>query len=612
MEVLTPISSIASFSRVTDVCSELGSERLPLYNYAMHLYTILILVLATALAPTLARADTLLAQYFRLLDAGVSRVEAKLKAMPNANLATLESQPGWRPFPHAVLPPAVLYTRQHPDNPRYHDPRMLQLALRIGDLLAGEGKSGGFTPRLDSHRDTYMWLEAYRLLEGELGPERKERWKRGIQANIAELVEGTRQRQDRAWYAAPFIGTSSNHYSLWASTLYLGGRVLGVKEWEEMGREILRRFVLEEQAPDGYWGEHSTAGPTIGYNYLTLSGIALYGEISKDPDVLAALRRATNFHKNSTFLDGTPIDVFNDRNRYWSVSPWGHFAFSHFPDGRGYAAFLTSFFDPQSISMEALGRIAQNAIYYHEGPSEAPPQQQASYAYRMSVPAGVRKTGPWQVALSGMIDTQARTNQFFLDRQGHVSIFHQKAGLIISGANSKRQPELATFTEGVGGETVHMPMSSRLQMSEKRDRLSLAYNTFFADLYVDPPSANELDFRFNVYSRGTPAPDSKLTLQLVLTPGETLVTGTGRSFTVGAEPINLSGSEIGGVLKHHGWTLALDPSVRLQWPVYPHNPYANKPETNPRRAVAILVAPLNLKPKGRVREQEIGFKLTAH
>lgn len=577
----------------------------------MHLHTILILLLATASAPSLLLADTLPARYFRLLEAGVSRVETRLNAVPSADLATLESEPGLRPFPHAILPPAVLYTKKHPDNPHYHDPHMLNLALRIGDLLVGKGKDGGFEPRFDGHRETYMWLEAYRLLEKDLGPERRERWKQGLQASIAKLVEGTRQRQDRAWYAAPFIGTSSNHYSLWASTLYLGGRVLGIKEWEEMGREILRRFILEEQAPDGYWGEHSRSGPTIGYNYLTLTGIALYGEISKDPDVLSALRRATDFHKNSTFLDGTPIDVFNDRNRYWSVSPWGHFAFSHFPDGRGYAAFLTGFFEPQTISLEALGRIAQNALYYHEGPSEAPPQQRSLYSYRMSVPAGVRKAGPWQIALSGIIDTQAPTNQFFLDRQSHVSIFHQKTGLIFSGANSKRQPELATFVAEVAGETVHMPIGSRLLMSEDRDRLSLAYPTFFTDFYVEPPTANELDFRFNVYSRGTPAPDSKLTLQLVLTPGETLVTGTGRSFTVGAESINLSGSEIGGILKHHGWTLSVDPTARLQWPVFPHNPYANKPETSLRRAVAILVVPLNLKPKGRVREQEIGFKLTA-
>jgi hypothetical protein len=64
-----------------------------------------------------------------------------------------------------------------------------------------------------------------------------------------------------------------------------------------------------------------------------------------------------------------------------------------------------------------------------------------SYMHRMEVPAGIRKTGPWQVALSGIIDRQAINSRFYLDRQGHISVFHQKAGLIITGANSKSQPE---------------------------------------------------------------------------------------------------------------------------------------------------------------------------
>ena len=51
---------------------------------------------------------------------------------------------------------------------RYRDPAMLALAVRIGDLLATENEKGTFTPRLDSNWDTYMWLEAYRLIETDL------------------------------------------------------------------------------------------------------------------------------------------------------------------------------------------------------------------------------------------------------------------------------------------------------------------------------------------------------------------------------------------------------------------------------------------------------------
>jgi hypothetical protein len=559
-------------------------------------------------------AEGLPGRYFQLMEAGAGTVESRLNAEPGVDLKKLESQPGWRHFPYAILAPAVLYVKQHRDNPRHHDRRMFDLAVRIGDLLADESEKGTYEPRLDSDWDTYMWLEAYRLLESELGAERRARWKREIEKNIALLVEDARDRLDFPWYNSPYIGTSPNHYALWAANLYLGGRVFGNKEWEELGRVILRRYAMVEQTPDGYWGEHSRSGPTPGYNHLTLSAVALYWEHSRDQDVLPALRRATNLHKHSTFLDGTPIDVLDDRNRYRGVSAWAHFAFTNFPDGRGYAAFLTSFFQPKTLMVDQLGRLAQDALYYREGKTEAAPQQLPAYSYQMNIPAGVRKAGPWQVALSGIIDTQAINSRFYLDRQGHLSIFHEKAGLIVTGANSKRQPELATFSETLMGRVVHMPLSSRLQMKDAHDRLSLAYNTFFSDLYVLPPSAEGLSFHFVITGRGTPAADPKLTLQLCLKAGETLETGAGRKIPVSAEKIELGPSDLGGSIRHHGWTLTLGDAARLVWPVYPHNPYTDGPETSLERAVAALSVPLSVKPQRgkyvRPREQEIAFKLS--
>jgi hypothetical protein len=491
---------------------------------------------------------------------------------------------------------------------------MLALALRIGDLLAGESEQGTYEPRLDSDWDTYMWLEACRLLEGELGEERRARWRREIQKNIALVVEDARDRLEFPWYNSPYIGTSPNHYALWAANLYLGGRVFANPDWESLGRRILRRFALVEQTPDGYWGEHSRSGPTIGYNHLTLSAVALYFEHSQDGEVLPALRRATDFHKHYTFLNGTPVDVINDRNRYWDVSAWAQFAFTHFPDGRRYAEFLTEFFRPETLTIDQLGRLAQDALYYHAGPAVPIPQDLPGYSHQMQVPAGIRKRGPWQVCLSGLIDTQAINSQFYLDRQGHVSVFHQKAGLIVTGANSKRQPELATFSEKLLGQVVHMPLSSRLQMSEPEDRLSLAFNTFFSDLYVRAVSDAELSLRFVISGRGRPAEDPRLTLQLCLNAGEALETGAGRKVMLGAERIELEPADLGGWIRHHGWTMKLDPGARLVWPLYPHNPYANAPETSLRRAVAALSAPLRLKAQPgryvRPREQELSFTVT--
>jgi hypothetical protein len=68
--------------------------------------------------------------------------------------------------------------------------------------------------------------------------------------------------------------------------LYLAGRVFHNPEWEQLGARVMHRFVTEEQTPDGYWGEHSDAGPRTGYNTLTLTGVALHWEHSRDAAAL--------------------------------------------------------------------------------------------------------------------------------------------------------------------------------------------------------------------------------------------------------------------------------------------------------------------------------------
>lgn len=565
---------------------------------------VLLLWLGAGAAP----GEPLPGGYYKLLEAGIQKIEAKLNAEPGADLKTIESGPVWRHFPHAVLPPAVLFKRNTGNR------RLLDLAIKVGDLAAAEDEQGRYESRLDSHRDTYMWLEAYRLLEPQLGAERRARWRRCLEGKVATLQRMSAPLVDFPWYNSPYIGTSPNHFSLWASTMFLAGKVFGNREWVELGARILHRFAALEQTPDGYWGEHSRSGPTTGYNHLTLTAVGLYQEHSRDPEALEALRRATAFHSHYTYPDGHPVETINDRNRYWELNPWGHFAFSHFPEGRGYAEFLTRLQNPEWMSVETLGRLAQNALYYHAGPTSPAPPERPRYSHQMSVPAGIRKTGPWVVCLSGLIATQTPFSQWYLDRQGHLSVFHHKTGLIVTGANSKRQPELATFLERIKGQVFHLPLSSRLQMTDSQDRLSMAYNQFFVDIETSPPSTEETEFRVWITGKG-PAPEQALlNLQLCLKAGEELETGTGRRIKLSAEPLEISAQELGGLVRHHGWTLKTDPAARLVWPVYPFNPYRNGPETRVEQAVGALSVPLRLNPQPgryiRSREQEIRVTLS--
>ena len=547
------------------------------------------------------------ARYFQLLESAVSIVEKRMAAEPAPTLASLESQPGWSHFPNAILIPAVLYTKSHPANKHYGDANLLQLAVRIGDFLASEQEKSNYSKRGDSDWDTYMWLEAYRILEKKLGEQRRLRWKKVLLEELALLEPKLLKRLDYPWYNAPFIITSPNHYAIYASALLVGGHVFDKPDWVKMATKVLHRFCVHEQAADGFWGEQSQAGPTTGYDYLTETQIAVYWEYSKDPEALNALRRSTDFHKYYTYPDGIPVETINDRNRYWEVSMWGHFGFSHFPDGRRYAAFLTSHFpfdgviDSHGANIQSFGRIAQNALYFHEGKTALIPQDQTNYSHSMKIPAGIRKTGPWVVTYSGIIAPLVSFNNFFLDRQGNISVFNQKTGVILSGANSKRQPELATFTEVIGTDSIHLPVSTYFNMSEQSDRLALAYNVFFATIDVPKPSDKQLKFRIaTTYKYGDAV--SELNLQLTLKPGQALETGAGQKIILGEDKIEWGDAELGGWIKHNGWIMQIPVGMRLSWPVYPFNPYRDKPETELSRAIGRLSIPL------KYEDQEFQFE----
>jgi hypothetical protein len=560
-----------------------------------------------------ASAAELPGDYFKLLAAEVKAIESD---------ASLKSNPG------AMLAAAVLYTKQHAANPSFSDKKKLDLALALGDLYAGQAEKDTADNKQDYEWEIHFWLDTYRLLDKELGPERRARWKREIDKIVRWFAVQVEGRLDFPRYQGPYIHTSTNHLSIFASTVYLAGRVLANKEWETLGARALHRLAAEEQTADGYWGEFTDNGPAAGYNYLTMCSVALYYEHSQDKAALEALRRATDFHKHFTWPDGTPVETINGRNRHWGVSAWGHFGFTHWPDGRRYAAFLADFFMAGKLASRNLGRIAQSALYYHEGATAPIPQEQARFAYQMKVNAGIRKTGPWTVCLSGLIDTPI-DSQFTLDRQSHVSIYHEKLGLIVTGANSKRQPELATFLDKSKDRITTIPLSSRLRMSpsplpspaggegtDKGDRLGLGYSTFFAEAEVPTPTAERMPFRFAITETApNRLQDAQLNLQLCLKAGEALETAKTK-IALDEKRIELGPEEIGGWIRHHGWTLRVDPAARLVWPVLPFNPYRNAPETELRYAVGVLSVPVKVAPPAegafKWRRGAIAFALEAN
>ena len=142
------------------------------------------------------------------------------------------------------------------------------------------------------------------------------------------------------------------------------------------------------------------------------------------------------------------------------------------------------------------------------------------------------------------------------------------------------------------------------------DRLSLAYNTFFADLEVPEPSPQQVAFRFVVTEMGR-VEEAQLAIQLVLRPGEVLETGVTR-VVLGLDRVELGPDDVAGVIRHRGWSLRVDSPARLVWPVFPYNPYANAPETSLGLAVGVLTVPIRPQDVGgRFRKQDVRFVLEA-
>ena len=105
------------------------------------------------------------------------------------------------------------------------------------------------------------------------------------------------------------------------------------------------------------------------------------------------------------------------------------------------------------------------------------------------------------------------------------------------------------------------------------------------------PSADQLKFTINTTYKLDSAV-SFMNIQLMLIAGKTLETGAGRKIVLGEETIDWGDAELGGWIKHNGWTLMIPTGMHLSWPVLPFDPYKNRPEKELSRAIGRLYVPL--------------------
>ncbi len=462
---------------------------------------------------------------------------------------------GWCPINQDVIYPlATLYVA--PDSPQRGSSRLLEVVCRAGDALRdfqypdgqvefikADGSKWGPTYMCWTN---YAWLEAYALVREELGQERRRRWEEGL-----TLAHDGQARE--------IANGHVHNIPTWkAMSCVRAGRIFGRDDWQEAGRAMIAHTVAAQHEA-GYWAEHG--GPSTLYNLTYVHALGLYYVLTDDASVLPALQAATEFHETFTYPDGAVVETVDGRVKYHDrVSQFAWPAFSLFPDGRSHVRHLIERFNPRrdADSMQG-GSLASSYWHLQDGPERPCLLDQTSFTRRVRDWALVSRQGPWFACLSAFVcpPVNSRWGQ---DRQSFISLWHEEAGLLIGGGNSKIQPEWSTFSAGGrfmpdSGELTDQGIA--LQYGDVRCALQVA----LADAEATITARAEKGLALH-------------NLVLNMKRGQRLRTAAGMDVTLGGEALALGTARLGEWLQFGDCRLSLPHGAELHWPTYAYNPYA--------------------------------------
>lgn len=498
---------------------------------------------------------------------------------------------------NVILPLAIAWAHEDPKNPFYHRADVLAAIVRGGDALIPAQDANGkwLFLKKDGSKwgQIYMpwtysrWIRAYQIVREAMTAEARERWDRALTlgyTGIAQEVAGTK--------------TLANIPVHHAMGLLFASQVFHRPEWEKISRDFMHR-AIGEQHPDGYWSEH--VGPVINYGFVYIDAIGIYASASGDRDMIEPLRRAALFHGHFTYPDGTEVETVDERNPYASSVTRGIVGFVLTPEGR------THFSHQMEKGKGPLPADNAAALlqWGQEGAGAAGNDTAHDFDFRLSQnAAAVRRRGPWFFVVSAMTAPLA-PRRWIQDRQNFISIYHERAGLIVGGGNTKLQPLWSNFTSGdvstfrhrAGDENPnfqpppgvqHIPTKAALLDGDDLG-LDLDYSGHHAQIRLHVVDADHLDY--------TITGDEALTAHLTLLPkltsplrvaGTTIPAAKLKTTSVAWSP-----EQAGSWLSHGQLRLTLPASTHVDWPVVPHNPYTKDGHAAPAEGRIVLTAPVS-------------------
>ncbi len=465
------------------------------------------------------------------------------------------------------------------DNPYHRDPDILEIAGRAGDAVRDFQDPEGrveFVKR-DGSRwgKTYMcwtnyaWLEAFALLREYFDDERRERWEEGLTLAHDGQAEELRSRD------------GVHNIPTWkAMSCWRAGEVLGREDWQEAARQHIPQ-VVEAQKPGGFWPEHG--GPTTGYNRVYLHALGLYHIFSGDDSVLPAIERATDFHQTFTWPDGSDIKVIDGRTKYSpTISLTGLVSMTLTPQGRRYARYLFELpHFARSLQNTVTSHLSSLYHHMHAGDEEPINLDEEGFETVYEDWAILKREGPWMGCLSAFTcpPTSSRWGQ---DRQQFISLWHEDAGLLIGGGNSRNQPEWSTFV--TSGR--YIPDTGEIADGA----VVLTYGDTTCRIGVD------LDGDAAVIEARAAGNSAINHLTVPLGREEQIAAASGRGTVTGDETLRWGAREMGEWLQMRGFEITLPEGAYLLWPTVPFNPYAIDGAAGRGSETAVISAPVEDEP----------------
>ena len=476
---------------------------------------------------------------------------------------------------NAMFPLATAWSYRNEKNPYFHSQQLLTTIMAAGDALIEDQDNNGQWEFRKKDGSTwgqiYMpwtysrWIRSFAMIREAMPPERRARWEKALLLGYTGIAKEVSQSQ-----------VSKNIPAHHAMGLYFAAQVFDKPEWKKIAADYLH-MVVRAQHPDGYWSENK--GPVVNYGFVYVDALGTYYGASHDQSVLAALRKSAVFHYYFTYPDGSNVETVDERNPYHGGVGMPNVGFAFSPEGRGYIAHQWRL-HKGAIPADTAASLL---LWGEEGESAASGSTSGDFDYKLpSGDAAIRRRGPWFVVVSAMT-TAVPNSRWIQDRQNFVSVYHDKAGLILGGGNTKLQPAWSNFTIGdtalffhrPGDENpnfqppagvVHVPTSARL-LSGDDFGVELLYGSHRGRIVLEVKDPDRLDVRLSG--------DSEMVAHVTLLPRlkQTVVTESGKKAVLGEAPIDWPNGEAGSWIEQGGVRVTMPPKTSVRWPLAAHDPY---------------------------------------